>query len=1731
MKPPNSLPELGRDGFHCVPSISEQKGDAVERVPATLMAATRIDRLHVGNSYLSRPSAVIAYMKTSAMVRMFCLLAFMVGTCIAQAQTLDLGDAPDTYRTLINSDGARHVFSKDLYLGSRVDSEREGQPSADALGDDINPSTADDEDGISFGGDLLQGENVNVIVTVLGTGRLDAWIDFNRDGDFADTGEHVLSAVSVTSGNRYFNVAVPINAKTGDSYARFRLSREGTKDYFGGAPDGEVEDYRVKIAVPPTDYGDAPDPTYPTLRSSKGASHRVSPPFNLGTAIDVEPDGQPHPNALGDLPDEDGVALLDSLLIGKDARVRIVLNPNSKVSGRIDAWVDWDLDGKWDPTTERVIHGQLAPGPNVFNVTVPATAKEGLTFARFRLSLEGTVGPAEASAELGEVEDYQVEVSTPPAELDWGDAPEAPYPTTLKNNGARHRINPDIFLGSRVDAETNGQPNATSTGDDINPTNANDEDGIKFLSDVIAGQRAKMEVQASIEGKLWVWIDFAADGDWLDAGELVFNGEPLTPGVNTLEFDVPKDAKPGPTFSRSRFSRSAVESFVGEVADGEVEDHPIEIKQPPPPLDYGDAPDPNYPTLFSNTGASHPTSPNYCLGKIVDAETNGQPNADATGDDANPTAVDDEDGVFFVDPLRAGQPAKTRVILTSATGARGQLDAWFDWDANGKWDDPGDHAIDTVLDPGPNDIVLNVPATAKPGQTFARFRLSQQGAVQAHSPSPELGEVEDYLVKIEAPATLDFGDAPDSYRTKLGSDGPRHTVVQRVCLGKLEDAEPDGQPSTDAMGDDIIPSVVDDEDGVAFLSPITAGGTAEFRVESSVAGLLSVWLDIDGSSTFAEPTDLLLNNVPLPGGPTNITVGIPGSAKPGESYMRFRFSREGVKTPHGPASDGEVEDYRVQIEEGTFDFGDAPEFDQGGYPTTLSHGGAYHRIVQRFLLGALVDGELNGQPSTGAVGDDVNPPRVDDEDGVLFNSAVVPGSPASVEVTAPSGGILDGWIDYDQNFSWNGTNEYVFKSIVLPSGTKTLSFTPPVSAKAGRTYTRFRLSRKGGLSPTGYGGDGEVEDHVIDIRRQPPCDLKCAGKEFWVTFPGNYAPYPANPVKPQLFIVGTPGTSVTAEAPGISYSLTTPIPATSCLHLSLPRSVDLGDANDVIEKKGVHIVATAPVSVHGLSQVEFTTDGFLALPIESLGIRHVVLAYANVHANVPELEGSQFALVATEPDTQVTIIPSVVTGVRDEGVPYHIKLQPGETYQLRSTSGAPADLTGTILLSDKPIAVFGSHQCANVQSLDSFFCDYLVEQLPPVGRWGAEYYTRPLLTRSGGDTVRILAAFNGTDVFINGAHATTLNRGQYFEDVLTDASQILATRPILVAQYANSSDFDGVANADPFMVLVPSRPTFNSQYRFCVPDIGFGAHYLNVIVPTAAIGTVMFDGAPVGVVWQQVGTSAYSHSSGLVASGVHTLTAAQPMSLIVYGWDLRESYGWPACFALGDLQPPVSRDTMSDVEIVAGQPGQSENPCMASVPDLRRQVTFVDDCGLSENQPIEQNPPPGTLVGVGAHSIVLSQTDLAGNVGRAKVMFVVVDPVPGGEITLDCPRSITALCDSREGAVVNFEAVAWYGCTAVPLICDPPSGTLFPRGVTHVICHTDDWENPLTCHFTVSVSCARLDIIKLADDKVLVDWSFEGTLQSAASLDGPWEPVEDTTRPYPVAPADRYRFFRVLEAP
>ena len=105
----------------------------------------------------------------------------------------DFGDAPLPYPVTLAEGGARHTIGV-LRLGpATVDMEADGTHSAAADFDDQNGSTPADEDGVTFGAIQVGALAQIVTVNVQGSsGLLDAWIDFNGDGNWGGAGNRSL---------------------------------------------------------------------------------------------------------------------------------------------------------------------------------------------------------------------------------------------------------------------------------------------------------------------------------------------------------------------------------------------------------------------------------------------------------------------------------------------------------------------------------------------------------------------------------------------------------------------------------------------------------------------------------------------------------------------------------------------------------------------------------------------------------------------------------------------------------------------------------------------------------------------------------------------------------------------------------------------------------------------------------------------------------------------------------------------------------------------------------------------------------------------------------------------------------------------------------------------------------------------------------------------------------------------------------------------------------------------------------------------------------------------------------------------------------------------------------------------------------------------------------------------------------------------------------------------------
>ncbi len=169
----------------------------------------------------------------------------------------DFGDAPDSYRTTIAAGGPSHGLTAGLRIGAVTDRDLNGQPTTAANGDDINGqlnlngTVIDDEDGVRLLSPLGPGGTASVELSLTnetGTAAyVQAWVDFNIDGDFTDPGEQIATNLLLGTGVHILPVTVPSNASVGTTYARVRYSQTPGLGVGGDADTGEVEDYSFPI--------------------------------------------------------------------------------------------------------------------------------------------------------------------------------------------------------------------------------------------------------------------------------------------------------------------------------------------------------------------------------------------------------------------------------------------------------------------------------------------------------------------------------------------------------------------------------------------------------------------------------------------------------------------------------------------------------------------------------------------------------------------------------------------------------------------------------------------------------------------------------------------------------------------------------------------------------------------------------------------------------------------------------------------------------------------------------------------------------------------------------------------------------------------------------------------------------------------------------------------------------------------------------------------------------------------------------------------------------------------------------------------------------------------------------------------------------------------------------------------------------------------------------------------
>ncbi|HEY1047772.1 MAG TPA: hypothetical protein VGF79_15130, partial [Bacteroidia bacterium] len=183
------------------------------------------------------------------------------------------------------------------------------------------------------------------------------------------------------------------------------------------------------------------------------------------------------------------------------------------------------------------------------------------------------------------------------------------------------------------------------------------------------------------------------------------------------------------------------------------------------------------------------------------------------------------------------------------------------------------------------------------------------------------------------------------------------------------------------------------------------------------------------------------------------------------------------------------------------------------------------------------------------------------------------------------------------------------------------------------------------------------------------------GTDFWMGFMKNYT---GSGNSLRLYISASDNSKVKISIPLQNYIDSIFVPKDSVKVFYVPVSLGYIPELDSVVKRAIHITSDYPVSLSAMNLITATTDASIVLPTANIPNS------ATYVVGTPNSSGfySLALMVACQDSTIVNITPSSLTASgKSSGVPYNIRLNKGEMYQLASKPGL---LTGTVIKVTSP---------------------------------------------------------------------------------------------------------------------------------------------------------------------------------------------------------------------------------------------------------------------------------------------------------------------------------------------------------------------------------------------------------------------------------------------------------------
>ena len=417
---------------------------------------------------------------------------------------------------------------------------------------------------------------------------------------------------------------------------------------------------------------------------------------------------------------------------------------------------------------------------------------------------------------------------------------------------------------------------------------------------------------------------------------------------------------------------------------------------------------------------------------------------------------------------------------------------------------------------------------------------------------------------------------------------------------------------------------------------------------------------------------------------------------------------------------------------------------------------------------------------------------------------------------------------------------------------------------------------------------------------------------YYLGFFANFYP-DAGDISILLITSETQPVQYSMEAPGVGYYHNGTITAGEEVIFNLSNSIEVSSVYHQIN--GIYLTTSSnKVTVIGQNLHYYTSDSYFALPLIELSDEYVYYGISVRRTVVHSSHyNSSILIVGTENNTmmELTVTQSVNIVVDNTvttlipGIQHSFVINRFQTVYI----GSLEDLSGTKIVTNKPVSVFSGHRCGNVP-WDIGYCNYFIEQIPQTALWGKVYYIIPLASKSS-YTIKALAAYNSTIVNVycnNTMESYTINEGEFINRIsqTNEYCAIYSNKELLVVQMSHGGEEDN-EYGDPMMTIVPAANQYLNKFIFSTIrnpiESGFN-HYVNIIVKEQYYQPNMIylitEGVNRSLVTQEWVpievndiTEAYATQVSILEGVIqifHTDASAEMMT-IVYGFNTHDAYG------------------------------------------------------------------------------------------------------------------------------------------------------------------------------------------------------------------------------------------------